>query len=78
MEDLISVEFDSQGICYLSTKARLISAALATEDMFPDDNEMWRGNGPCREADEPLWSVQRIEHDVYKVMWGLCVERTTD
>lgn len=78
MEDQITVEFDSQGVCYRSTKERLIGAALATKEMFPGDTEMWRGNGPCREAHEPLWSVQRIADNTYKVMWGLCADQTTD
>lgn len=76
--DPIKVYCDSHGVSYLSTRRRLISAGIATAAMFPSAHESWRGNGLCREAGEPLWSVQKIGPDHYKVMWGLCVEAQTD
>ena len=78
MADRIEVYCDSHGVWYCSSKERLINAALATASMFPDQAEAWRGNGPCREPNEPLWSVQRAEGNRYKVMWGLCTEEQPD
>jgi hypothetical protein len=76
--DRIEVYCDSHGVSYCSTRERLINAGLATSAMFPGRNETWRGNGPCRDPDEPLWSVQRAKRGRYKVIWGLCLARETD
>ncbi len=74
MEDQIEVYCDSYGVWYCSTKERLINAGIATETMFPTDAEAWRGNGSCREPNEPLWSIQRAAGNRFKVKWGLCIE----
>jgi len=75
MTDRIEVYCDSQGVWYTSTKERLINAGIATEFMFPIDEEAWRGNGSCREPHELLWSIQRVAGGRYKVMWGLATEQ---
>lgn len=67
-----------KGICYCSSKERLINAGLATADMFPDRNESWRGNGLFRDPDELLWSVQRGNGSDYIVMWGICTEEESE
>lgn len=76
--DPIEVYCDAYGVTYCSTRERLINAGLATPEMFPDPKETWRGNGPCRDPEEPLWSVQKATRNRYKVMWGLCVQEQTD
>lgn len=76
MTDRIEVYCDSQGVWYTSTKQRLINAGIATEFMFPEAQEAWRGNGPAREPHELLWSIQRVAGGRYKVMWGLATEQT--
>jgi hypothetical protein len=73
-EEPIEVYCDGFGVTYCSTRDRLISAGLATELMFPEPTEAWRGNGPYRHPDEPLWSIQKAPRHRYKVKWGLCVE----
>lgn len=78
MEQRIEVYCDSYGVSYLSTRERLVAAAIATPAMFPSAAEAWRGNGTCRAPDELLWSVQRIGDGRYKVRWGLCVEPQAD
>ena len=78
MSDRIEVYCDSQGVWYSSTRDRLIGAGIATADMFPDDDESWRGNGFFRQPGEPLWSVQKAAHGRYRVMWGTCVEAETE
>jgi hypothetical protein len=74
----IEVYCDSYGVAYCSTRERLINAGLATREMFPGPGETWRGNGPCRDPGEPLWSVQRTRPGRYKVIWGLCLAPETD
>lgn len=76
--DRIEVYCDSRGVAYCSTRERLINAGIATADMFPGPSETWRGNGPFRGPEEPLWSVQRAKRDRYKVIWGLCLESELD
>ena len=78
MDDRIEVYCDSYGVWYCSTKERLINSGLATEDMFPDATEAWRGNGFCRDPSQPLWSVQKTAGKRFKVMWGLCTEKQAD
>ncbi len=78
MADRIEVYCDSHGVSYCTTKERLINAGIATEFMFPTGAEAWRGNGSCREPHEPLWSIQRLPGNRYKVMWGLCTEKEAD
>jgi len=73
--DRIEVYCDSQGVWYTSTKERLVMAGIATESMFPIEDEAWRGNGSEREPHELLWSIQRVGGGRYKVMWGLATER---
>ena len=72
----IEVYCDSQGVWYTSSRERLIRAGLATDMMFPAETEAWRGNGIGREPDELLWSIQRLDGNRYKVMWGLATEET--
>ncbi|MGQ0656675.1 MAG: hypothetical protein ACT4NU_01035 [Chromatiales bacterium] len=67
---LIRVFADVHGTWYCGTKERLISAGLATAAMFPENSEMWRGNGPVREGDEPLWAVSRTTGPEYLVLRG--------
>jgi len=71
--DLIEVYCDGRGVTYCSTRDRLIGAGLATPDMFPEATEAWRGNGPCRGPDEPLWSIQKAPRNRYRVLWSFCV-----
>jgi hypothetical protein len=71
--DLIEVYCDGRGVTYCSTRDRLIRAGLATSEMFPEATESWRGNGPCRQPDEPLWSIQKTTRNRYKVLWSHCV-----
>jgi hypothetical protein len=73
-DGLIEVYCDGYGVTYCGTRDRLINAGLATAGMFPGAAETWRGNGPCRAPDEPLWSIQKTTRNRYKVKWGLCVE----
>ncbi len=77
-DDRIEVFCDTHGVTYCSSRVRLINAGLATADMFPHSGETWRGNGPSREPDEPLWSIQRTTRNRYKVIWETCVARSTD
>ncbi|MBI2799742.1 MAG: hypothetical protein HYX63_05560 [Gammaproteobacteria bacterium] len=77
-EEPIEVYCDAIGVTYCSTRERLIRAGLATRDMFPEATEAWRGNGPLREPDELLWSIQKTSRNRYKVLWGLCVEPASD
>jgi hypothetical protein len=77
-DDLIEVYCDGFGVTYCSTRDRLIGAGLATADMFPEPTEAWRGNGPCRLPDEPLWSIQKTTRNRYKVKWGVCVEPASE
>ena len=77
-DDRIEVFCDAHGVTYCSSRERLINAGLATAEMFPVLGETWRGNGPCREPDEPLWSIQRATRNRYKVIWETCVARSTD
>lgn len=74
----IRIYRNDRGMCYCSSRERLIAAGLATAEMFPEANETWRGNGPCREPGEPLWSVQRGPGADFIVMWGLCVEEGSE
>lgn len=78
MSDRIEVYCDSYGVWYCATRDQLINSGIATRDMFPSSTETWRGNGLCREPGEPLWSVQRSADAKFKVMWGLCVEQSTE
>ena len=54
---LIVAFADENGTWYRGTRERLIEAGLATAAMFPEGSEVWRGNGPVRAGDEPLWAV---------------------
>ncbi len=74
----IRIFCNDSGVCYASSRKRLIEAGLATAQMFPEGNEAWRGNGLLRDAGEPLWSVQRGSGSEYIVMWGYCAEEQTD
>ena len=65
----IRVFADVHGIWYCSTKERLISAGLATEAMFPEGAEVWRGNGPTRGNGDALWAVSRTNGPEYLVLW---------
>ncbi|MGE0388195.1 MAG: hypothetical protein AB7Q97_26015 [Gammaproteobacteria bacterium] len=74
----IRISSSEHGVYYRGTREQLINTGLATREMFPGRHEAWRGNGLVREADEPLWSVQRAEGGDFIVMWGLCVEPEVD
>jgi len=74
----IRIYCNDTGVCYASTRRRLIDAGLATTDMFPEAGEAWRGNGLAREPGEPLWSVQRGRGTEFIVTWGYCAEEETD
>lgn len=77
-DDLIEVYCDGRGVTYCSTRDRLIRAGLATPDMFPEPTEAWRGNGPFRSPDEPLWSIQKAPRNRYKVLWSLCLSSSME
>lgn len=77
-DEPIEVYCDGFGVIYCSTRDRLICAGLATAQMFPEPTEAWRGNGPCRLPDEPLWSIEKTTRNRYKVKWGLCVRSAAE
>lgn len=68
--NLIVAFVDENGTWYRGTRERLIEAGLATAVMFPEGSEVWRGNGPVRAGDEPLWAVSRTEGIEYLVLQG--------